>query len=348
MNRYFLRRVCYFGITALAAAVIWLLWDARENTLIELEARPPGIMGTEVTIKAVVPARDAAQGQEALRRAEAKLREVEDRMSVWLGTSELSRFNASPPGELVSLSAGTLDLLSTASEFTRLSEGAFDVTCRALLEVWRQAEARDRLPSAEELEEARGKTGWRWIRLHSAGAERLHPEVTVDPGGIGKGYAVDLAVAEMEQTGVSGGLVQGGGEIRVFGFAERRKPWRIALQDPSGRERPGALGTIVGTGLAVSTSGDYERYYTVEGKRYSHIIDPRSGMAVDAVPQATVVAASATLSDGWSTALSVLGPAGLELLPAGVEALLVTGEGEQRQVHQTPGFARLLDLHHPR
>jgi FAD:protein FMN transferase len=331
------------GFVLLAAAGMWLLWSARERTPIRLEAQPPGIMGTDVTLKVVVPASAAGRGREALYRAEAALREVETRMSVWIGTSELSQFNAAPAGEIVSLSGHTLALLHAASQFTKDSQGAFDVTCRPLLQLWRKAEGLDREPSPQELREAREKTGWRWIRLHAAGAEKLHAEVTVDPGGIGKGYAVDLAVAEMKEAGVDGGLVECGGEIRVFGTTEQGRPWRIALQDPSGREGPGAFGTLLCTDAAVSTSGDYERYYTVQGKRRSHIIDARTGMPVESVPQVTVVASSATVSDGWSTALSVLGPSGLELLPEGVEALIVTTENEVTLIHQTPGFARLLE-----
>jgi FAD:protein FMN transferase len=294
-------------------------------------------------LKVVVPAAGTWRGREALYRAEAALREVEGRMSVWLGTSELSHFNAASTGEIVPLSGDTLALLHAAFRFTEDSQGAFDITCRPLLQLWRQAEELDREPSAIEMQEAMRKTGGRWIQFHSSGAEKLHPDVTIDLGGIGKGYAVDLAVAQMIESGVSGALVQCGGEIRVFGRTEHGKPWRIALQTPSVGEPPGALGTLLCSDLAVSTSGNYERYYTVQGRRRSHIVDPRTGIPVDTVPQVTVVAPSATVSDGWSTALSVLGPAGLQLLPSGVEALIVTIDGDQQGIHQTAGFAALLE-----
>jgi thiamine biosynthesis lipoprotein len=168
-------------------------------------------------------------------------------------------------------------------------------------------------------------------------------EASVDIGGIAKGFAVDRAAEAMEAVGVMGGLVQCGGDLRVFGLTERCEPWTISLQGPhdeSQNTRAEVLELTVG---AVSTSGDFRRYFTIQERRRSHIVDPRSGRSVVDVPQVTVVAPNAVVSDGWSTALSVLGPDGLTLLPTGVEARIWVRSGTDLRVISTPGFGQ-----HPR
>jgi thiamine biosynthesis lipoprotein len=184
--------------------------------------------------------------------------------------------------------------------------------------------------------------GWRWIRLQERGAEKLQEGVSVDLGAIAKGFGVDRAAQAMRQAGARGGLVQCGGDLRVFGPAELSPRWHIGISnplDPGGTLRPEVL---LISDLAVSTSGNYRRFFAIQGHRYSHIIDPRSGKPVDAVPQVTTVAASAMLSEGWSTALSVLGPEGLKFLPEGVESLLLTRTNNEVQLYKSPHFDTLL------
>jgi thiamine biosynthesis lipoprotein len=329
---------------ALLCVVVFLLWIRRleQPPRVAFAKQTPSIMGTETTLKAVVERGEDAPADQALEAAETVLRGVELRMSIWMGTTELARFNAARAGELAPLSHETMEVLKAAREMTEQTHGAFDPTCRPVLELWKECQQDDREPVPEEMAQALDRVGWRWIRLQDKGAEKLKDGVSVDLGAFAKGYAVDRAVEAMRAARARGGMVQCGGDLRVFGLAERSVKWPIGINDPfepAGALRPEVLFI---SDLAVSTSGNYRRYFTIQGRRRSHIIDPRNGQPVDAVPQVTVVAASATLSEAWSTALSVLGPEGVRLLPAGVECMLITGTDHQARVYKSPHFDALL------
>lgn len=325
-----------------AAALIHWTMRQRQNQRVSVEVQIPSIMGTLTHLKAVVSAGDERRGQHAIEAAEAALRDVDARMSTWDGSTELSRFNAFPANAAMPLSLPTLEVLVAAGRFAEQTGGAFDPTCRPLLQLWRQCEQEDREPTPDEIAQTQARVGWRNIRLRDGAIEKLVDGVEVDLGGIAKGYAVDAAVRAMRSAGAVGGLVQCGGDLRVFGDSEDGCPWRIGIHDPS-LTQPGLLSERLRLAAgAVSTSGNYERYFTIRGRRRSHIVDPRTGVPTDSVPQVTVVASESIISDGWSTALSVLGPDGLRLLPPGVEAMVIVTSNGQASVHQTPGFDHLL------
>jgi len=325
----------------LALAVVVGLWRARQGSYITIETHIPSVMGTDTTLKAVIRADQAERGRKALWLAESALRQVDERMSVWKGDSELSRFNAAPARRIMPLSADTLEVLWAASDFAAKSNGAFDVTYWPILQLWKRAEKEDRVPSSAEIQQAVDLTGWRWITLHKAGAEKLRDGVGIDLGGIAKGYAVDQAIRAMQKESVDGGLVQCGGEVRVFGRPEHEGGWRVGIRNPFSNDRGTLSQALLLNDAAVSTSGNYERYFTICGIRRSHIVDPRNGSPVDNVAQVTVVGATATISDGWSTALTILGPDGFKRLPPGVEAMLIAGTEQDPQVTRTVGFEKL-------
>jgi thiamine biosynthesis lipoprotein len=146
--------------------------------------------------------------------------------------------------------------------------------------------------------------------------------VRVDLGGIAKGYAVDKAIEAMREARVAGGMVDVGGDLRCFGRPPAGQTWSVQVRDPFAS---GVLGKFQLKGSAVCTSGGYTRFVEIDGRRYGHIVDPRTGLPVDHVASVTVVAPTALAADVWATALSVHGQRGLEMLPEGAEALLVTG-----------------------
>ncbi|MGB2822575.1 MAG: FAD:protein FMN transferase, partial [Phycisphaerae bacterium] len=201
-----------------------------------------------------------------------------------------------------------------------------------------------RLPTDAEVASARSASGWDRIELLDGAARKAIDGAGSGLGGIAKGYAIDRAIEAIRTAGCTGGLVDVGGDIRCFGLSPRGGLWRVAVRDPFDARSDAFFGTLELTDLAVCTSGNYERYSEIDGKRYSHIIDPRTGRPVDLAPSVTVVAPAAAVADGWATALSVLGPEGLSLLDpnSGIEAMIVVGGPQDYTVHQTPGFAGLL------
>ncbi|MBM3317019.1 MAG: FAD:protein FMN transferase [Candidatus Eisenbacteria bacterium] len=306
-----------------------------------LSRDPAGVMGTECRLRIAAGRGQEAAAEQALDRAEAALRRVEALMSVWLEDSEISRLNRAAAGDTIRLSAETIHLLSLSRRFALETRGVFDVTCGPLIEVWRLAGRRGLRPSPGEIEAARAASSWDGLALVEAGAVKTGATTRVDLGGIAKGYAIDLAVDAMRAAGLAGGLVEVGGDLRCFGRGPEAGRWRIEIRNPFADETWGALSL---SDRAVCTSGDYARFATIEGVRYSHIVDPRTGQPAGALPSVTVAAADAATADVWATALSVLGAEGIDLIDpgSGIEALMILGTAESFSVVMTPGFEALL------
>ena len=333
------------GLALLAAFAWWRLGAGGAPVLVE--RRPVGIMGTSCTLGGVVPAREEAQGTAALAAAEGELRRLEAALSTWIEASEISRLNAAAADVAVPLSRDSRALLDRARQLHRESAGAFDITCRPLVTLWRRAGEAGRLPTPPEITAARAASSWEQLELTAEGARKRSASAQVDLGGIAKGYAIDRALESLRAHGLTGGLVEVGGDLAVFGSAPDGEAWEIAVRDPRSETVWGTLRLRAG---AVCTSGDYARYVEIEGRRHSHIVDPRSGQPADRAASVTVVAPDATTADAWATALAVLGPEGLPLLPAPgtVEALLVFRDDDGRlHASATPGIARLVTPEDP-
>lgn len=327
------------GLVVLLGAGVFM--GTRPVTVI---SRPVGIMGTRTQLTVVVGGLGRLLAVRSLRDAEDALRDVEAKMSTWLADSEISRFNASAAGQEMELSPETMEVLRAAQRFAEQTDGAFDVTCRPIVELWKQAEKDQRLPADAALAAAREKSTWKQIELRDGGAVKHVATAGVDLGGIAKGYAIDRAVEAMERAGVRGGLVEVGGDVRCFGRRDRQGGWEVGIRspfDPDAREHFAILKLAAG---AVCTSGNYFRFREISGRRYSHIVDPRTARPADAAPSVTVVAPTAMTADAWATALSVLGPGGLRLLRpgGGIEAMLVVGGPRDYRIHMTDGFRALL------
>jgi len=330
---------------ALGALTVVALWRtlprgaARET----LARRPEAVMGTTCDLIAVVGPGGRAQTARALERAEAALRGVEAAMSAWLEDSEIARLNQAPEGREIPLSRETLDVLRLSREAYEFTGGAFDITCRPLIELWREAGRRGALPSPAEIEAARAASNWARLELTERGAIKRAAAARVDLGGIAKGYAIDRALDTLRAGGALGGLVDAGGDLRCFGKPPAGgERWIVDVRNPFGGAPLGRLN--LSAGRAVCTSGDYARYVEIEGRRYSHIMDPRTGQPVRDAPSVTVVARSATLADVWATALSALGPEeGFARLPDEIEAMMVLGGADHFRLLATSGFHALYE-----
>jgi len=331
-------------ILTLAALVSVALWKTRGGRGPRREAavrRIDRLMGTTARVAAVVPPGRGAAAEPSLREAEQTLRRVEARMSTWLADSETGRLNAAPAGRHVPLSPEVLELLRTARQAAADTGGAFDVTCRPLIELWRTAGQTGRLPTDAELAAARAASNWDLFELNAAGAVKLSDTARVDLGGIAKGHAIDRALDVLKRDGrLDGGLVDVGGDLACFGRPPSGDRWEVDVQSPFG---DGVLLRLRIPGGSVCTSGAYARHVEIEGARYSHILDPRTTRPADAARSVTVVAPTAVTADVWATALSVLGVEGFARLPEGVEAMIVEGSEDSPRLHCTPGLCDMLE-----
>lgn len=261
--------------------------------------------------------------------------EIENRISIYRETSEFSRLNARAAEGWQPLAADTLELLIVARGLHERTAGAFDIASGALTRVWGFLTRQGRTPSDEDLAAARETSGMRLIDLDEAGT-RLRfrrPGVELNPGAIGKGWALDRMVERLRDAGVENALVHGGSSsVRSLGARADRflggGGWPVGIRHPL---RPGRrLATVRLADAALGTSGSGTQFFIDRGRRLGHILDPRSGAPAEGVLSATVIAPTAAEADSLSTALFVLGPRGLDLVaPSGgsvAAVMVVPGE----------------------
>lgn len=288
-------------------------------------------MGTRVSINVWVGDGSSAQAGVAIEAAFAEIERIEQIMSEWRPSSELSQLNDNAGGPARPLSPELFEVLQRSKVIAEATDGAFDPTFYAVGQLW-HFEPGSRPPAPELIAARLSLVGWRGIELDpNTGNGRLaRPGMKVGLGAIAKGYAVDRASQVLLQHGFMHHIVEGGGDTYVSG-TKAGAPWKVGIQRP---DRPGSLAAIPASDRAIVTSGGYQRFIEVDGKRYAHILDPRTGWPLDESASAqsiTVAAANATDADAYATAVAVMGPekgmAYVESHPA-LGAVLVTRSGE--------------------
>lgn len=307
---------------AFAALALSIAWPARAEWV---ERTTDGIMGTRIVVE--LWAQDAAQGNAAIDAVLDEMRRVDAAMSTYKPASELSLVNAKAAAAPVRISAELFDLLATSLEYSRITDGAFDVTYASVGYMY---DFRKNVrPNETQIAEALPGIDYRHVLLDpKARTVRFaRPGVRIDLGGIGKGHAVDRGMAVLRARGVERALVTAGGDSRIIGD-RFGKPWVVGIRHPDRKEE--VIARIPLENAAISTSGDYERYFDESGVRYHHIIDPHTGDSARKVRSATILSSTATRTDGLSKTAFVLGPErAIELYNRldDVDAVLVTPDG---------------------
>ncbi|MBT8136096.1 MAG: FAD:protein FMN transferase, partial [Gammaproteobacteria bacterium] len=257
-------------------------------------------------------------------------------MSTWRDDTEMARVNARAASEPVEVSIELFDLIERALSFGTVTRGAFDVTYASAGFLF---DYRERVkPHRQELNAALQVVDYRLVRLNrdDCTVKFLRDGMRIDLGGIAKGHAVERAVALLRERGIEHALVSAGGDTRVLGD-RRGRPWSVGIRHPRG-ERRDVLASLPLVDEAISTSGDYERYFEEDGARYHHIINPRTGQSPADVRSVSVIGPDGVWTDALSTGVFVLGVAeGLELIESldGYEAVIVDAG---QQLHVSTGF----------
>ena len=291
-------------------------------------------MGTLVSIK--LYAADETQARGAFRAAFDRIAQIDAALSDYLPDSELNRICREAVGRPVRASADLFEVAAAAQQFARETDGAFDITAGALTHLWREARKRQRVPDAAVIEAARLRCGYRKLHVDAAHhtLELDSPDMQLDVGGIAKGYAADQALAVLTKLGIHSALVAASGDLAFSGAPPGEHGWKIgleALDDP-----------LLLTDAAVSTSGGSEQHLDAAGARYSHIVDPKTGMGLTADLSVTIVAKRGIDADAAATAVSVLGrDRGLAFIRhrSDLAALIVTKDNSGHyECVASPGF----------
>jgi thiamine biosynthesis lipoprotein len=299
-------------------------------------------MGTLFRI--IVYARDAEVASKASKEAFARVSELNAIMSDYLSTSELMRLCAKAGGKPVKVSGELFVVLKRAQEVARDSDGAFDVTVGPVVRLWRKARRTGRMPDQKQLEAARALVGYKNVVLDEKAqtVKLLVPGMQLDLGGIAKGYAADEVLRVLAKHGLTRALVAAGGDIAVHDAPPDKPGWRIEIAAiDAGMEGKRYL---VLANAAVSTSGDAEQYVEIDGKRYSHIVDPRTGIGLVGRMSATVVAPDGITSDSLTKVVAVLGPKkGFEIIERtkGVGGRFVRKKDDGTGVFVSKNFPKL-------
>lgn len=307
-------------------------------------------MGTWYSIT-VVAELDAAQ-QGALQTEVDRLLEIMNSIaSTWDAESELSALNRAAAGEWLELSTPLYEMLELSQEISWLSAGAWDPTVGPLLSLWGFGADADQTatptapPSVEAIEAALQRTGFQQLKLDLLDQRLMkNRPLVLDLSGIAKGYAVDRISAWLKHRGYQNHLVEVGGEIHVSGLSPRGDAWRIAVESPEPLGG-GSVRAVELRDVAVATSGDYRNYYEIDGRRYSHTIDPRSGRPVEhRLASVTVIAPTCAYADAMATALNVLGPeAGMKLAQQhAIAAFFIVRADSGYETMHSPAFAQYL------
>lgn len=292
-----------------------------------------GIMGTNIYVE--VWAESDTQGQLALKTVMYEMERINQLMSPYIETSELSLINQKAGSGPIEISEEMFELLDKSIKISELTRGAFDVTFASVGYLYNYK--KNLRPDEKQIASLLEAINYKHIKLNKEKGtiEFSHNKVKIDLGGIAKGHAVDNAISLLERLGIAHGLVTAGGDTRLLGD-RRGKPWIVGIRDPRDKEKQAVVMPLESS--AMSTSGDYERYFEEDGKRYHHILSPKTGKSSYEVQSVSIIGPSSTYNDALSTAVFVMGLSeGLGMINRidGYDAVIMDN---QRKMHYSNGL----------
>lgn len=278
--------------------------------------------------------------EKAIEEAVKKVGEIDDKMSVFKNDSEISRINKYAGKTPQEVSKDTYCVIKKAVEYCSLSEGAFDITIRPLVGLWNISGENPRVPNSNEIQEKLRSVNYKDIILDETESLVLlkNEKQEIDVGGIAKGYAADAVREVLLRNNIKSALINLGGNILTVGKKEDGTPWCVGIQDPT-KDRGEFVGTINVINKSVVTSGNYERYFIQDGKRFHHIIDPRTGYPSNSeIISVTIISDNSIDGDGLSTGIYIMGLyKSIKLIEEikGVDAVFIT---KNKEVYVTSGI----------
>jgi len=293
-------------------------------------------MGSTFTIYLYAP--DQEKADEEFEASFDEIERVEEALSNYRPSSELSRINRQAAEDAITTDPEVFKLLQTSLDYSRRSDGAFDITVGPLMRAWGFFRKSGHYPTRPELSHARSSVGWKRVKLDpDQRTVRFEvPGMELDMGGIGKGYAVDRVIDVLRDGGVKAALVDAGSStLYALGAPPGKDGWKVIVPRPGDRSR--AVAEVILHDTSLSTSGSYEKFFRLNGRTYCHIMDPRTGEPVQGMLQTSVIAPTGTATDAVSTTMFVMGSAAgrklLESMP-NTSAIWITNKANKSQIEQ--------------
>ncbi|MCD6408678.1 FAD:protein FMN transferase [bacterium] len=230
------------------------------------------------------------------------IKNLEKKLSIFNPESEVSKINKLKKGKV---SPVLIEVIKTSFKISEITEGAFDITCKPLIDLYRKSSLKNHLPSPFEIQKTLKKVNWHNVKINGKEIHLLHG-AEIDLGGIAKGYIVDKVAEFLKSNGIKNGIVNAGGDIYCFGLNPDGKKWKIGIRDPFDRKKVIEIIKVSDRGIA--TSGNYERYFKIKNKKLGHIVNPKTGKTVQEFPVSiTVIGKTCAEADGLATGFFVLG-----------------------------------------
>lgn len=321
-----------------------LLWHERAQGADRFEFREPHL-GTLVEV--TLYASEETVANQSAQAAYDRIEELNRILSDYNPDSEVMQLcRTAGSGKSVKVSSELFEVLAKSIEYSKATDGAFDVTIAPVVKLWRVARRQKKLPTAEQLATARDLVDWRQIHLNpdERSVELKKPGMLLDFGGIAKGYIADQARAVLMKRGISQCLIAVGGDIAAGAAPPDRDGWRVGIA-PLDKADGTPSRYLRLANCSVSTAGDTFQYVEIDGVRYSHIVDPATGLGLTRRISVTVVAPQGMSADGLDTAISIIGPdRGLKLIEQskGAVALIVQATSDGVTLTESPGFDKYV------
>lgn len=320
--------------SSLKRSVIWLCFFSMSYAAnAKWYSENAAIMGTNIYVE--VWSEDPIQGQLGVKTVLAEMERINQLMSPYIESSELSKINNTAGREALVISPEMFELLDKSIKISELTKGAFDITFASVGYLYNYKE--NQRPDDKTIDSLLSAINYKHIQLNAekSSVKFLNDKVKIDLGGIAKGHAVDNAISLLERMGITNALVTAGGDTRLLGDRQG-KPWIVGIRDPRNRDKQAVLLPMKSS--AMSTSGDYERYFEEDGQRYHHILSPKTGKSTYDVQSVSIIGPSSTYNDALSTAVFVMGlREGLGLINRidGYDAVVMDN---QRKMHYSTGL----------
>lgn len=320
-----LRKSLFFVIACFLTTPAFAQWERLDYST----------MGTNIVIE--VFHNDAQKRKEAISAVVSEMERINQTMSTYIESSDISQINARAYSEEVKISQEIYDLLALSFDISKMTGGAFDITYASVGYLYSYPEKSK--PSDEQITALLNAVNYKLVKLDEANlsVQFLHKDVKIDLGGIAKGYAVDNAIELLSEMGINNALVTAGGDTRLLGD-RLGKPWIVGIRDPRNAGKQAVV--IPLTESAMSTSGDYERYFEEDGKRFHHILSPKTGKSTYSVQSVSIIGPQSVYNDALSTAVFVMGlQDGIGLINAlpNFEAIVMDAN---RRMHYSNGLAQ--------